>query len=303
MRTEAGTPQGGILSPLLANIALSIIEERYERHSWPRHKPKTLNDKASILNRATRFRYGDKTSGKPVLVPIRYADDFIILVSAPKGPNRMERARLIAEQEKAALAQHLKETLNLELSEKKTLITEVTQPIRFLGFHLQVKHHPARGWTSTVLIPKARSQRLRERIKTALKRSTCHQSLDNRLKELNPVLRGWAHFYRHAFGAKNVFAAIDNHVWHSIYRWVKKKNPKTGYRRLLKQHTEPHQHNRSKIWRFGKTAVFRMRTVPVHRFRSGWDAPPDFALTAMESPVHIERCTPGSEEGSPETER
>lgn len=303
LRTEVGTPQGGILSPLLANIALSVIEERYTRHSWPRHEPTTLNDNASISNRVTQCRARDKRTGMPVFVPIRYADDFIILVCAPLGPDQSERALSLAEQEKDALAQHLKETLNLELSETKTLITTVTEPIRFLGFHFRVRCHPVLGWRSSVLIPKLRSQRLRERIKTAFKRSTCHQSLEQRLIELNPVLRGWSYFYRHAVGAKDVFANLDNYVWHTIYRWVKKKNQTTGYRKLLKRYGKRIPNKQSTTWSDNGIDMFRMESVSVQRFRSAWDNPPAYALTSRESPVHNERCTPGSEEGSPETER
>ena len=75
LRTRAGTPQGGILSPLLANVALSVIDERYERFTWPRFKPTRRNDEERIRQRAVSFRRYDKSKGKPVLVPIRYADD------------------------------------------------------------------------------------------------------------------------------------------------------------------------------------------------------------------------------------
>src|SRR5262249_4404538 len=79
-RSQAGTPQGGILSPLLSNIALGVIEERYERHVWPRHTPTTLTEAAATERRALRARCNDR-GRRPVLFPIRYADDFIILVS------------------------------------------------------------------------------------------------------------------------------------------------------------------------------------------------------------------------------
>ena len=104
-RTDDGTPQGGILSPLLANIALSAIDERYERHVWPRHRPTRCDDVQGIRKRALANRNADKRqNGQPVLVPIRYADDFIILVSAPNGDRQMERARELALREKDALA-------------------------------------------------------------------------------------------------------------------------------------------------------------------------------------------------------
>jgi RNA-directed DNA polymerase len=82
LRTESGTPQGGILSPLLANIALAAIEERYERHVWPCNRPTPLSDPTAIQLRAMRARTYDRRKARPVCMPIRYADDFIILVGA-----------------------------------------------------------------------------------------------------------------------------------------------------------------------------------------------------------------------------
>jgi len=123
LRTDSGTPQGGILSPLLANIALSAIEERYERHVWPRRTP-TLQNRGRA-NSATRqlARAYDRKRGRVLFFPIRYADDFIILVSAPHGPEQSRRAEEAANHEKVALATALRDTLHLELSETKTLVT------------------------------------------------------------------------------------------------------------------------------------------------------------------------------------
>jgi len=70
VRTEIGTPQGGILSPLLANIALSMIEERYQRHVWPSQTPTPQTDPEAIERRARDNRGNDKRRGKVVYVPI-----------------------------------------------------------------------------------------------------------------------------------------------------------------------------------------------------------------------------------------
>ena len=126
-RTDSGTPQGGILSPLLANIALSVIEERYQRHVWPStavtrrcgggRPTVTLTDPEKIVKRAHENRARDKLDGLPVFMPIRYADDFIILVATREGDT--DQGREIAEQEKAALAAMLSATLGLSLSERR----------------------------------------------------------------------------------------------------------------------------------------------------------------------------------------
>ena len=301
LRTDDGTPQGGILSPLLANIALSAIDERYERHVWPRRMPKPLDDEERIKRRVTTNRANDRTTGKLVIVPVRYADDFIIFVCAPKGEGCMARAKKIADEEKAELARILKDSLNLELAEAKTLVTPVTEPIRFLGFHFRVQRHPVYGWTSKVFIPKDKSRSLRRSIKLVFHRSTIHCSLESRLKELNPILRGWAYFYRHATGAKRVFSEIDNHVWHAVYRWLKKKHPRISSDKLYQKYGERLKGKRSIKWHDGNAMPFELASLRVYRYRSCWDSRPAFALLPVESPVHSERCTPGLEEGNPKT--
>ena len=278
LRTEDGTPQGGILSPLLANIALCAIEERYARWAWPRHLPTTLTDPAAITQRAQKFRAWDRSHQRVVLMPIRYADDFLILVSVPPGPQQTQRALAVAEQEKAALATFLKEQLGLELSEHKTLVTPVTAPIKFLGHCVRVRPHPDdQRMHSTSLIPRERSQRLRERIKALFHRATTQQSLSNRLDLLNPMVRGWGHFYRHAWGAKRCFRSLDNYVWHTILRWLKKKHSHIKVELLIARYGERRPGKRSVRWRDGSSSLLSLSRIRVVPFRLAWLNPPDFA--------------------------
>ncbi len=275
-RSQAGTPQGGILSPLLANIALSAIEERYERHVWPRHTPTTLPDAAATELRALRARCSDR-GRKPVLFPIRYADDFIILVSVPPGARQQERAREVALAEKEALAAMLKERLHLELLEKKTLVTPVTEQLRFLGHHVRVRTHPATGRpVSTAVIPKDRSQRLREAIKNLFRRETLGTGLAERLRILNPLLRGWGYFYRHAWGAKHVFSGLDHYVWWTIYRWLRKKHPRGARKRLATRYGWRKPGRRALRWHDGNVVPFEVARIRVGPFSLGWMRPPDF---------------------------
>jgi group II intron reverse transcriptase/maturase len=304
MRSDSGTPQGGILSPLLANIALSAIEERYERFVWPRgdagrpsHRgrpTKTLSDPEAIERRACANRCHDRQSGRAVFMPIRYADDFIILVSVPPG-----HGREVAEQEKAALAAALQAELGLSLSEEKTLITPVTSVVRFLGHHLRVRQHPVHGrLVSHAVIPKERSKRLRRVVKEVLSRKHQGRSLEDLLKVLNPVLRGWGNFYRHAWGAKRVFGFIDHCVWWAIYRWLRKKHPRTPTRELYRRFGWRKPRGRMIRWREGKTLPVCISELRVRPFRLAWQSTPDFASTSMESPVRNERRTPGSVRGA-----
>src|SRR5580692_9630026 len=132
----------------------------------------------------------------------------------PPGARQQERAREVALTEKQALAAMLKERLHLELSETKTLVTPVTEQLRFLGHHVRVRTHPATGRpVSAAVIPKDRSQRLREAIKNLFRRNTLGTALAERLRILNPLLRGWGNFYRHTWGAKHVFSGLDHYVW------------------------------------------------------------------------------------------
>ncbi|MER8594245.1 reverse transcriptase domain-containing protein [Mesorhizobium sp. M1182] len=92
LRTEAGTPQGGIISPLLANIALSAIEERYER--WVYQRTKAHADRqCDGRTAAGRARYWDRMAGRCVFLPVRYADDFVVLVSGTQEMPSRRRPR------------------------------------------------------------------------------------------------------------------------------------------------------------------------------------------------------------------
>jgi group II intron reverse transcriptase/maturase len=299
LRTDSGTPQGGILSPLLANIALSAIEERYERHAWPRHTPTLRTEDDRIAERARRARWTDRERGRNIFFPIRYADDFIILVSVPPGPEQSRRAEEAAHQEKSALAMSLREELHLELSETKTLVTPVTETLRFLGHQVRVRHHPShQRMVSVTLIPKDRTQRLRERIKKELGPQGRSRTLGEHLRKLNPVLRGFCNFYCHAWGAKRIFTALDHYVWWTILRWVKKKHDRVSMKVLKARYGWRKPGGRQLRWRDGDVIPIEMSRTRVRPFSLAQLRPPAFATTSMESPVHSERCTPGSEGGA-----
>ncbi len=298
-RTEAGTPQGGILSPLLANIALAVLDERYERWVRPRRAPTPLTSEDEIHARANRNRRNDRQRKRVVFLPVRYVDDFIILVGVPHGPNEQQWAEAVALQEKAAIAKLLKDELGLELSEAKTLVSPVTSRMRFLGHHVLVRRHPTFNRVgSTALIPKDKSQRLREAVKDLFRKKRTGETLERLLNRLNPILRGWSNYYRHASGAKKVFGSLDHYVWWTIYRWLRKKHPTAGRRKPVDLYGMRYPGRRTIHWREGSATCFRMSSVKVCRYRFGWARPPDFASTSMESPVHSERCTPGSERGA-----
>jgi hypothetical protein len=273
-----------------------VIDERYERMVWPRRFRGQGLTRKEILKRAHWNRGNDKRAGM-VFVPVRYADDFIILVGASHKPDQWERAEAAAHQEKVELAKILKDELGLELSEAKTKVTKVTEPLRFLGHHVRVQPHPQYGMCSKCVVPKDRSQKLRHVIKAHFDKSTRSFTLKERLEKLNPILRGWGNFYRHAWGAKEVFASLDHYLWWTIKRWLIKKHEKRKIRWLYAQYGWRKPGGKTIRWQDGDVRPFEMVSLRVERFRHAWQTPPNFAISSMESPVHSERCTPGSARG------
>ena len=147
-----GTPQGGIISPLLANICLTAIDERYGRWS-PRP--------GEEAHRATDRRKHDRKFGRPTFYAVRYADDFVVLVEGT-----VEQA----EAERGALAEFLQRELRMELSMEKTRITNVGEGFDFLGY--RVVREPARQTRRPVgklFIPKSKLKQLRRTIKVTVR--------------------------------------------------------------------------------------------------------------------------------------
>jgi RNA-directed DNA polymerase len=292
-RSDTGTPQGGILSPLLANIALGVLDERYSRYAWPRRthdvRPggpaKPLSSAKKIMARGRELRKFDLHSRQvPIAYPIRYADDFIILVGAPTGLDQFERARDAAMKEKEEVAALLKRELGLELSEAKTLVTPVTEPMRFLGHHVRVRRHPVNGnLVVTTLIPGDVSHHLREKVKALFRRHTTADSLANRLRLLNPLLAGWSAYYRHAWGAKQVLASLDTYVWWTIARWLRKKHRCASWAAIARRYGWRGPRG-GLHWRDGAVRPFVMAHRRVQPFRLCWLKAPRFATSTRGEP-------------------
>ena len=179
--TDKGTPQGGVISPLLANIALGIIEERYER--WTHHRRKIqARRKSDATTAALWARMTDRKAGRSVFFPIRYADDFVVLVSGTREQ---------AEQEKVELASYLRESMKLELSIEKTRVSDLNEGFQFLSQRVRYKWHPCFGYMPRIEIPTSKRADLRHTVKQMTKGANTLWSLSELLQKLNPVLRGW----------------------------------------------------------------------------------------------------------------
>jgi len=179
--TPAGTPQGGLISPLLANLALDGMEATVKAVTQP----------------------GDKVNF------VRYADDFIVT-----GATR----ELLEQKVKPALTAFLHKR-GLELSEQKTVITHIQTGFNFLG-------HTVRKYGDKLLTVPAKSKVkiLRKKISDVIQ-SALSLKQEALLRQLNPLLRGWANYYRNG-AAKRTFAKVDHHVYHKVCRWATRRHPK-----------------------------------------------------------------------------
>jgi group II intron reverse transcriptase/maturase len=240
----AGTPQGGVLSPLLANIFLHQLDERYSRWT-PRPHEKPTNAKAR--------RAYDRKRGKPTFYMVRYADDFVLLVAG---------TRQQADNEREALAQFLFEEMRLELSAEKTLITRPEDGFVLLGYRVIRARSLRKGASVGKLrIPKDKLKALRREIKKRTARSSLGLSLSQLIRRLNPLITGWRTYFQYATYACQDFNSLDCWLWRRIDRWLRKKYRKTK-RRVL----------RAKF-RAGQTPALRWRwkdgTALLRRFTDG----------------------------------
>jgi RNA-directed DNA polymerase len=195
-----GTPQGGILSPLLANIALSALDDYFDRQ---RHQ-----EMGTRWQRITRKRNGQ---GNWKL--IRFADDFVLMVSGDR-----RHAETLREEVSAVLA-----PLGLRLAPEKTRVVHIDEGFDFLGHHIrrQRKRGTSKYYVYTKPSKKA-IQSIKDKVSDKTYRSTRHMELDELLRSLNRTLRGWANFFRYAV-SKAIFSAVDSHAWSRLMRWIRAK--------------------------------------------------------------------------------
>jgi RNA-directed DNA polymerase len=198
--TLTGTPQGGILSPLLANIALSALDDHFDRQR--------REDMGSSHQRARRRRNGQ---GNWKL--IRYADDFVLMVSGER-----RHAEELREEVAAVLA-----LLGLRLAPEKTRAVHIDEGFEFLGFH--IRRQRKRGTTKRYVYTRPSRKAIMSvtgKVREQTRRSTRHQDLGELLTRLGQILRGWASYFRHGV-SKRIFGTVDEYAWHQAVRWIRGK--------------------------------------------------------------------------------
>jgi RNA-directed DNA polymerase len=250
--TERGTPQGGVISPLLANIALHGMEEALGV---------TYNSQGQI-------------SGKRALV--RYADDFVCFCETKED----------AEQVRSILAAWLQDR-GLTLSGEKTRIVHLTEGFNFLGFNIRHYRTPRTsrtGWKLLIKPSKESVQKLRKTLKDLWKKAQ-GTNVQAVLAKLNPVIRGWANYFRIGV-AKELFGKLDHWMVYKALRYTKRMHPKQSIKWQRQRYWGQFNLDRLDSWTFGdkRTGGYLLRfdwfPIERHTLVRGKASPDDPRLKA-----------------------
>jgi len=189
--TEAGTPQGGIISPILANMTLDGIEKMLA-DKYHRSKSGKMNS-----NHAAKYKVNFA----------RYADDFIVTAKTEE----------IAKETKELIKGFLKDR-GLELSDEKTLITHIDSGFDFLGWNF-------RKYSGKLLVKPSKKSidNFTEKISDIIKRGKAWNQevlIDN----LNPTIIGWTNYHRFVVSSE-IFSKLDSRIWNMLWHWAKRRHP------------------------------------------------------------------------------
>jgi len=212
--TEEGTPQGGVISPLLLNVALHGLEEA-----------------AGVRYIASGVDTGDTQARSPVV--IRYADDLVALCHSQEQ----------AQQVKERLAEWLAPR-GLVFNEDKTTIVHLDQGLDFLGVTV-------RRYAGKLLIKPSKPaiRRIRSRLAVEM-RALRGSNAPAVLARITPITRGWATYYR-AVVSKRVFSALDKYMWKLTYKWAKHSHPNKSKSWIVKRYFGQFNPARQDHWVFG----------------------------------------------------
>ncbi|MES1956252.1 group II intron reverse transcriptase/maturase [Salinisphaera hydrothermalis] len=206
--TDSGTPQGGLLSPLLANIALSPLDNHFVQ-AW------------QAMGQHGGARQARRRKGLPTYRLVRYADDFVILVAGTR-----EQAEALCGNAATVLA-----PMGLRLSPDKTTVAYIDEGFDFLGFRIQRRRKRGNQRRYVYTWPSRQAlDSVKSRIR-ALTRMGRHLPLDVLLYRLNPVLRGWTNYFRHGV-SKRTFGYLRAFVWRRVVCWLRRKHPRLNWKQL-----------------------------------------------------------------------
>jgi RNA-directed DNA polymerase len=210
--TDTGTPQGGILSPLLANIALSVLDEHFDAR-WKSH--------GSQYQRVKHQRNGGST-----MKLVKYADDFVIMVRGNQN-----HAEGLWDEVGQVLA-----PMGLRLSVEKTRVVHIDEGLDFLGWHIQRRPWQGRaGKTVVYTYPSKKSlNSIIGKVRDLTQRPK-HRTLEDLLRQLNPVLRGWSNYFRHPVSSRTL-SYVGKYAFGRVLRWMRKRHPKLSVSTLRRRY-------------------------------------------------------------------
>jgi RNA-directed DNA polymerase len=247
--TLAGTPQGGVISPLLLNVALHGLESA----AGVRYFPDSVKHAGGVR------------PGAPLVV--RYADDLVAMCHSAEQ----------AQQVKDDLARWLAPK-GLAFNEDKTRIVELGNGFDFLGFNIR------RYANGKLLIKpsKAAVQRIRSRLAAEVK-ALHGANAEAVITTLNPVIRGWAAYYRTVV-SKEIFNDLDHYMWVLTYRWARRAHPNKGKRWAATRYFAAFHPRRADRWVFGDRdsgrylVKFSWTPIVRHTLVKGRSSPDDPSL-------------------------
>ena len=232
--TEQGSPQGGVISPLLMNVALHGLEEAA----------------------GVRYRHSGRTAGQTVPntpIVVRYADDLVTCCYSQQQ----------AEQVKARLAAWLAPR-GLVFNEDKTRIVHLADGFDFLGFNVR----RYKGGKLLIKPSTAAVRRLRERL-TVEMRGLRGSNAAAVIARLNPIIRGWAAYYRGVVSSR-IFNALDMHMWRLNYKWANHSHPKKPKKWITKRYFGRFNKFRNDQWVFGDRAHVSDHGDTPHMVKFSW---------------------------------
>ena len=196
--TEKGVPQGGVISPLLANAVLNKLD-------WFLHNKGTYG---KVQQRQTRH-------GQPNVRFARYADDWCVFITrAPK-----KYALRLREQ----IREYLKQESGLELSVEKTHVTHIREGIHFLGFRILAGKGRKGEIVPKIKIPIKAITQARRRLDEAMRYRPHQESIACRLKRGSAVVRGWSNYFRIAYNFYKVAGSLDHYAFWSATKSICRK--------------------------------------------------------------------------------
>ncbi len=241
--TWSGTPQGSVISPVLANVVLHELDQYMEDVLGANRRKETgygrrnlaynrVNLRVNLLRQLQAWKA--ERARTPSMLPerslayVRYADDWTVTLHG----YAKDEAQAIKEH----LAEWLRTTLKLTLSADKTAITHWSERVPFLGYEIRGIKSRATGASRPprLLIPQAAEARVRHTV-ARLTRQTFVEPGDM-IEGVNRVLRGWMHYYAYAANPHRVFARVLYYAFWALVRYVNKRHKVHGARKALRRY-------------------------------------------------------------------